>query len=289
LVEQVRTSAEAAIAHLEAAQALFRAVGDVTLEVAFTTHWAVALGETGRVGEAVALVTEAMTRAATVGDQAGHTLARLHLGCFLLEEGQALEAREHFTAVMRMGRQLGVRLLEGTAMGERGRAELALGELAEARYWLAEAVSALEGVDRWHALRFAAHRAAVEAVLGDLSAAQACFTALEEEYEVRTDPVLRELVTLLRAAADLSMVHESPEGSEGARQAHEAARKRVEALHAASAPLASSDLRGAVRFLEQRLSSTSEQGFSAQAAGEDRKPDALPAVEAAAGGPGPSA
>ncbi|MFL5349221.1 MAG: ATP-binding protein [Hyalangium sp.] len=201
LVEQVRSGPEVAMSHLQAAQELFRAVGDVALEVSFTTHWAVALGETGRVGEAVALVTEAMTRAASVGDQAGHALARLHLGGFLLEQGRASEAREHFTAVMRMGRQLGVRLLEGTAMGELGRAELALGELAEARHWLAEAVSALEGVDRWHALRFAAHRAAVEAVLGDHSAAQASFEALEEEYEVQTDPVLRELVTLLRSQA----------------------------------------------------------------------------------------
>jgi hypothetical protein len=201
----------------------------------------------------VELVTEAMTRAASVGDQAGHTLARLHLGGFLLEQGRVIESREHFTAVMRMGRQLGVRLLEGTAMGELGRAELALGELAEARHWLAEAVSALEGVDRWHALRFAAHRAAVEAVLGDLSAAQASFTALEEEYEVQTDPVLRELITLLRAAAELSMATESPEGSEAARRARDAARRRVEALEGASTAVTSSDVRGAVRFLEQRL------------------------------------
>ncbi len=202
LLEQVRTGAEAALPHLVAAQTLFRAVGDVTLEVGFTTHCAVALGETGHVGQAVALVTEAMTRAASVGDQAGHTLARLHLGCFLLRESKALESREHLTAAMHMGRQLGARLLEGTAMGELGRAELALGELAQARYWLAEAVSALEGVDRGQALRFAAHRAAVEAVLGDHQAALACFTALDEEPEVQTDPALRQLVTLLRAGAE---------------------------------------------------------------------------------------
>jgi tetratricopeptide (TPR) repeat protein len=201
LLEQVRSGAEAALPHLVAAHELFHEVGDVTHEVAFTTYRAVALGETGRLGEAVALVTEAMTRAASVGDQAGHTLARMHLGCFLLEEGRAHESREHLLAAVRMGRQLGARLLEGRAMGELGRAEQALGDLAEARHWLAEAVSALEGAARWQALRFAAHRAAVEAVLGDQQAARASFEALEEEPAVRADPSLRELVTRLRAAA----------------------------------------------------------------------------------------
>jgi predicted ATPase/class 3 adenylate cyclase len=253
LLEQVRTGAEAALPHLLAAQALFQEVGDVTFEVAFTTHCAVALGEMGCVGEAMARVTEAMTRAASVGDRAGHTLARLHLGCLLLEEGRTLESREHLVAVVRMGRQLGVRLLEGTAMGELGRAELALGELAEARHWLAEAVSSLQEVARGHALRFAAHRAAVEAVLGDLPAALSSFVALEEEPEVHASPVLRELVTLLRAAADLAVAEEAPVGSEAAQQAREAVRQRVEAVHGTPGVLASSDLRGAVRFLKQRL------------------------------------
>jgi len=254
LLEQARTGAESALPHLRSAQALFQAVGDVTSEVGFTTHCAVALGELGRVGEAVERVTEAMTRAASVGDRGGHTLARLHLGCLLLEGGRALEAREHLTAAMRMGRQLGARVLEGLAMGELGRTELALGELAEARHWLAEAVSALEEVARWHALRFAAHRAAVEAVLGDLPAALSSFDALEEEPQVRADPVLRPLVTLLRAAAELALADEAPAGGEEARQARESARRRVEAVRGVPGRLSSSDLRGALRFLEQRLS-----------------------------------
>jgi predicted ATPase/class 3 adenylate cyclase len=254
LLEQARTGAESAIPHLRAAQALFRVVGDVTFEVSFTTYCAVALGETGCVSEAVALVMGAMARAASMGDCAGHTLARLHLGCLLLEEGRALESREHLTAAVRMGRQLGARFLEAMAMGELGRAELALGELAEARHWLAEAVSSLEEVGRWHALRFAAHRAAVEAVLGDLPAALSSFEALEEEPEVRADPVLRHLVMLLRAAADLAVADEAPADSEEARQAREAARRRVEALRGTPGRVNSSDVRGAMRFLEQRLS-----------------------------------
>ncbi|WP_224249959.1 ATP-binding protein [Hyalangium gracile] len=210
LLEQVRAGAEAALPHLTAARELFRAVGDMTLEVGFSTHCAVALSEAGRMAEAVAQVTEAMTRAASVGDQAGHTLARLHLGCFLLEEGRALDAREHLLVCVRMGRQLGVRGLEGKAMGELGRAEQALGRLAEARHWLAEAVSALREVARWHALRFAAHRAEVEASLGDQETALASFVALEEEPEVRANPLLRQLVTRLRAAAEASLSGRAP-------------------------------------------------------------------------------
>ncbi len=254
LLELVRTGPAAAIPHLQAAQALFRALGDVTFEICFTTHCAVALGEAERLGEAKALVTEAMSRATSAGDLAGHTHARLHLGCFLLEEAQAIEAREHLTAAMRMGRQLGARLLEGMAMGELGRAELALGELAEARYWMAEAVSALEEGARWHALRFAAYRAAVEAILGDLPAAQASFEALEEEPQVKADPVLRQLITLLRAVGDLAMADEAPVGSEAARQAQEAARRRMEAIQGSSEPVRASSVRGVLRFLELQLS-----------------------------------
>jgi len=254
LVEQVRSGAGTAITHLRTARELFRAVGDVALEVGFTTHCAVAIGETGRLREAKALVEEAMTRAASVGDRAGHTLARLHLGCFLLEEGQAVEAREHLTAAVRMGRQLGVRLLEGTAMGELGRAELALGDLAEARHWLAEAISVLEGVARWHALRFAAHRAAVDATLGDVSAALASFTALEEAPELRKDPMLRELTTLLRAAADIALAEVDAVGGEQGRRARESARRYVEAFHSLPNKVFSSDVRGALRFLERLLS-----------------------------------
>jgi predicted ATPase/class 3 adenylate cyclase len=254
LLELVRTGPAAAIPHLHAAQALFRALGDVTFEIGFTTHCAVALGEAERSSEAKALVTEAMSRATSAGDLAGHAHARFHLGCFLLEEGQAIEAREHLTAVMRMARQLGARLLEGMAMGELGRAELALGGLAEARYWLAEAVSALEEGARWHALRFAAYRAAAEAILGDLSAAQASFEALEEEPQVQADPVLRQLITLLRAVADLAVADEAPAGSEAARQARGAARRRMEAIQGSSEPVRASSVRRVLRFLELQLS-----------------------------------
>jgi predicted ATPase/class 3 adenylate cyclase len=253
LVEQVRTGAEAAIPHLRAAQARFRAVGDVMLEVSFTTNCAVALGETGRISEAIGLVEEAMTRAASVGDRVGHAIARLNLGCFLLEEDRATEARGHLLAAMSMGRQLGVSILEGTAMGELGRAELALGGLAEARHWLAEAVSLLGGVARWQALRFAAHRAAVDALLGDLSAALSSFDALEEAPELRSDPMLRELTALLRAAVELAMAAEAPAGSEEARRAREAALRRVEAARGTDLQRTSSDVRGALHFLEQRL------------------------------------
>ncbi len=254
LVEQARCGAEAAIPHLRAAQALFRAVGDVTFEVGFLTNCAVAIGEAGRTREALALLEEAMTRAASVGDRAGHALARLNLGCFLLEEGRPLDAREHLLAAGRMGRQLGQRLLEGTALGELGRAELALGALEQAWARLSEAVSGLGRVSRTQAMRFAVHRAAVEAFLGDPAAAEASFVVLEGSPELRDDPVLRELSALLRAAVDVAQASLLPEDDPRARQARESARRRVERARSAPAEAASSDLRGALCFLSGTVS-----------------------------------
>ncbi|MBZ4418377.1 adenylate/guanylate cyclase domain-containing protein [Myxococcus sp. RHSTA-1-4] len=253
LVEQARCGAEAAIPHLRAAQALFREVGDVTFEVGFLTNCAVAIGEAGRTREALGLLEEAMTRAASEGDRAGHALARLNLGCFLLEEGRAKEAREHLLAAGRMGRQLGQRLLEGTAMGELGRAELALGAMEEAWARLSEAVSGLGRVSRAQALRFAVHRAAVEAFLGDPSAAEASFVVLEGAPEFRDDPVLRELVSLLRGAVDVADARSLPGDDPRVRQARESVWRRLERARGAPAEAASSDLRGALRFLEDAL------------------------------------
>nr|WP_240359724.1 adenylate/guanylate cyclase domain-containing protein [Pyxidicoccus trucidator] len=253
LVEQARCGAEAAIPHLRSAQALFRDVGDVTFEVGFLTNCAVAIGEAGRTREALALLEDAMTRSASVGDRVGHALARLNLGCFLLEEGRSLEAREHLLSAGRMGRQLGQRLLEGTALGELGRAELALGAMEAAWARLSEAVSGLGRVSRGQALRFAIHRAAVEAFLGDPAAAEASFVVLEGAMELRDDPVLRELGALLRAAVDVADARALPEGRERARQLREAARRRMDRARRAPAEAASSDLRGALRFLEDAL------------------------------------
>ncbi|MCY1020252.1 ATP-binding protein [Pyxidicoccus sp. MSG2] len=253
LVEQARRGAEAAIPHLRAAQALFRDVGDVTFEVGFLTNCAVAIGEAGRTREALALLEEAMTRAASVGDRAGVAVARLNLGCFLLEDGRALDAREHLLAAGRMGRQLGQRLLEGTALGELGRAEAALGSFEEAWARLSEAVSGLGRVSRGQALRFAIHRAAVEAFLGDASAAEASFVVLEGAPELREDPVLRELAALLRGAVDVADARATPEDSERVRQAREAVRRRIERARCSPAEAASSDLRGALRSLEDAL------------------------------------
>jgi tetratricopeptide (TPR) repeat protein len=261
LVEQARCGAEAAIPHLRSAQALFRDVGDVTFEVGFLTNCAVAIGEAGRTREALALLEEAMTRSASVGDRVGHALARLNLGCFLLEEGRSLEAREHLLSAGRMGRQLGQRLLEGTALGELGRAELALGAMEAAWARLSEAVSGLGRVSRGQALRFAIHRAAVEAFLGDPAAAEASFVVLEGAMELRDDPVLRELGALLRAAVDVADARALPENRERARQLREAARRRMDRARRAPAEAASSDLRGALRFLEDALGSlTPDEG-----------------------------
>lgn len=253
LVEQVRVGAEAGLPYLWAARTLFEALGDVTQGVAFTIYGAVALGELGRTTEAVDRVSEAMHRAASVGDQVGHILARVHLGGILLEGERASEARGHLTAAARMAQQLRGRGLEGMALGELGRAELALGAFEEARHWLADAVSLLDGVAQGWALRFAAHRAAVDAMLGDAEVARESFAALEAAPEFQQDPGLRKLIVLLRAAADLSVAR-NPGGSGLARQAWESSWRLLEEARKTPVTGSSSHLRGALSWLERVLS-----------------------------------
>ncbi len=253
LVEQARCGAEAAIPHLRAAQALFHGVGDVTFEVGFLTNCAVAIGEMGRTREAIGLLEEAMARSASVGDRAGHALARLNLGCCLLEEGRPQDAREHLLAAARIGRQLGQRLLEGSALGELGRAELALGEWSEAWAHLSEAVSGLGRVSRGQVLRFAVYRAVVEACVGDASAAEASFVVLEGAPELLDNPVLRELAHLLRASVDLAEARAARGDAARAQRSFDSARQRIARARSAPPEAASSDLRGAANFLEEAL------------------------------------
>ncbi|ATB50246.1 ATP-binding protein [Corallococcus macrosporus] len=253
LVEQARCGPEAAIPHLRAAQALFHGVGDVTFEVGFLSNCAVAIGELGRTREAMGLLEDAMARSASVGDRAGHALARLNLGCCLLEEGRPRDAREHLLAAARIGRQLGQRLLEGTALGELGRAELALGAWSEAWARLSEAVSGLGRVSRGQVLRFAVYRAVVEACVGDAAAAEASFVVLEGAPELRENPVLRELAALLRASVDLAEARAAGDDVARAQRAFASVRQRIARARGAPPEAASSDLRGALGFLEEAL------------------------------------
>jgi predicted ATPase/class 3 adenylate cyclase len=253
ILELGRHGAGAALPHLRTALELFRAVGDVAFEVGFLNNYAMALGESGSTAEAVALLGEAMEKASRVGDRSGHALARVNLGCFLLDTGRAAEAREHLEAARRMGRQLGMRILEGVALGELGRALVALGAVEAAHTCLAESVSLLAPVSRWHALRFTAHLTAVQAALGRLATAREGFESLEATPELREDPVLSELTSLLRASLDLAeAVRDSLESERGMR-ALESARRRVARARSAPAEAASSDLREALRVMDRSV------------------------------------
>ncbi len=109
---------------------------------------------------------------------------------------------------------------------------------------------------RWHALRFAAHRAAVEAVLGDVDAALSSFDALEEAPRgPRGSRCCARSITLLRAAADIALAEVDSAGS-GQRARRPGSRRGgyVEAFHRPAGKVFSSDVRGALRFLERMLS-----------------------------------
>ena len=253
IVELVRSGAGAAVPHLRAALELFRAVGDAPFEVTFLINTALAIGEAGGTEEAVGLLEEAMVRAMAVGHRAGHVFARLNLGCFLLDAERTQEAREHLEAVVGMGRQLGMRLVEGCARGELGRAALAAGAVEAAEAHLSEAIALLNRVSRWNMLRFFAHLAAVQAMRGELPEARKGFAALESEPELRDDPILRELASLLRASLALARARVAPPGSEEAERWLREARARLERARGAPPAAASSDLRGWLRLLDRWL------------------------------------
>jgi tetratricopeptide (TPR) repeat protein len=250
LVEQVRHGPQAAIPHLRASLALFHEVGDVTFEVGFLTNCAVAIGEAGDGGEAVMLLGEALGRALSVEDRAGQALARLNLGCYLMDAGGIADACEHLESAVRLSRLLGQRLLEGTALGELGRASLARGDWKQARGALTEAIAILGRASRWQSLRFIAHRAALDAACGDLKAAREGFGLLDASPELREDPALLQLVDLLRAALDLAEADAAPARSAEGEEARDRARRRIEAARNAPRETSSSDIRGALRFLE---------------------------------------
>jgi tetratricopeptide (TPR) repeat protein len=183
----------------------------------------------------------------------GHAIARLNLGCYLLEEDQPLEAREHLEATVRMGQQFGMLILEGCARGELGRAHMAMGALEKARGCLSEAVSLLGQAARWHALRFSAHLAAVQATEGRISEAQAGFAELMAVPELAQDKVLHTLIILLQVALDLAAARAAPPASPEAQQALERARQRLEWARTVPAEAMSSDLRAALRFFDRAL------------------------------------
>ncbi|MFL5343789.1 MAG: ATP-binding protein [Hyalangium sp.] len=252
LVELSRSGASAAVPHLRAALDVFRGLGDSTFELVFLINYAFAIGELGRTREAVALLEEALNKSTQVGNRFGHAIAQVNIGCLLLEENRAAEAAGHLEAAVPIGRQLGSRVLEACARGELGRAYLGLGVPEKAQLHLREAVASLAEVSRRHMLRFSAHLAAVHAVLGQTRAAQEDFLSLEATSEVREDPVLRELVSLLRATVDLAAARAEPP-SEPIEQGVAAARQRLERARRAPSAAASSDLRASLRWLEQWL------------------------------------
>jgi predicted ATPase/class 3 adenylate cyclase len=253
LIEQQRSGAVAAIPHLRTAMNLFREVKDRMLELAFLTNCALAIGEAGGNAEAVALLQEAADKSTGAGYRAGHAVARLNIGCFLMEEDRAEEASWHLEEAVLIGRQLGMRLVEGVALGELGRASFVAGAPQVARAHLTQAISLLAQVSRWHVLRFSAHAAGVHAVLGELGVARERLTAVESTAELQEDPVLRELTSLQAAWLYLAEARAAPPGSEEARQALEAVEQRLERARHAPAAAASSDLRGALRLLERNL------------------------------------
>ncbi|MCP3143551.1 hypothetical protein [Pyxidicoccus xibeiensis] len=241
------------VEHLGPALELFLAVEDTTCESCLLVNGALASGEAGDLDKALALLDEAMAKSTREGNRKTHALARLNLGCFLLERGEAARACEHLEAVARTGRQLGMRLLEGVALGEQGRALLVRGRPELAQFVLMEAIGMLERVSRWHTLRFSAHLAAAQAALGNVLAAREGLAALESSAELRADPSLRGLTSMLRASVEAAVARTGVPGSREAEVALEAARRRLARARSALPAEASSDLRVSLRLLEQTV------------------------------------
>jgi predicted ATPase/class 3 adenylate cyclase len=253
LVELILSGATAAVPHLRAALELFRELGDRAFEEVFSINYAFAIGELGQRQEAITLLEEALPQGAHAIDRPSHATARLNIGCLLLEENRAAEAVGHLEAAIRISQRLGSRMLEAGARGDLGRAYLWLGAPERAEAHLREAITTMSEVSRWHMLRFSAHLAAVQAALGQISEATESFRALEAAPDLRDDPVLSELVSLLRATVDLAMVRMGDPTAPKS-QLVAAARRRVLRARRAPPAAASSDLRSSLRLLEQWLS-----------------------------------
>jgi predicted ATPase/class 3 adenylate cyclase len=252
ITEQVRSGPAAALPHLHEALDLFRAVGDRTFELLFLNNLAFAIGESGGTAEAVGFLEEVQAKALGMGNRSGLAFCRLNLGCFLLDADRPSEACEHLEAALELGRQLGMRVLEGAARGELGRAFIVSGALELAESHLVSAISTLSRVSRWHTLRFSLHLAAVQALRGTLPEARKGFEALSAAPELGTDPVLRELAGLLAATVELAEARAAPDG-EQAERSRERALQRLERARHVPQEGASSDLRGWLRLLEPEL------------------------------------
>jgi predicted ATPase/class 3 adenylate cyclase len=253
LVELILSGATAAVPHLREALELFRELGDAAFEEVFFINYAFAIGELGQRQEAIALLEEALPKATHAGDRPSHASARVNIGCLLLEENRAAEAVAHLEAAVRISRRLGSRFLEACARGDLGRAYLWLGSLEQAQTHLREAITTMSEVSRWHMLRFSAHLAAVRAALGQIPESSESFRELEAAPDLRDDPVLSELVSLLRATVDLAAAR-TDDPAIPTNQLVAAARRRLLRARRAPPAAASSDLRSSIRLLEQWLS-----------------------------------
>ncbi|HYI00251.1 ATP-binding protein [Hyalangium sp.] len=253
ITEQVRSGPGAALPYLHEALELFRAVGDRTFEVLFLNNLANAIGESGRTAEAVGFLEEAFAKALGASSRSGVAVSRLNLGCFLLDADRPAEACEHLEAAAELGRQLGMRFVEGGAVGELGRAFIISGALEVAESHLMIATSTLAHVSRWHELRFSLHLAAVQALRGALLEARKGFAALSAAAEIRNDPVLRALEALLAATVKLAEARAASPGSPEAARGWEEVRRQLEQARSVPAEAASSDLRGWLRLLEPEL------------------------------------
>jgi hypothetical protein len=201
----------------------------------------------------VGFLEEALAKALGAGSRSGQAFARLNLGCCLMDADRPSEACEHLETVVELARQLGMRIVEGCARGELGRAFLGSGALEVAESHLMSATSILAQVSRWHALRFSLHLAAVQASRGAVLEARRGFSALGSAPEIKNDPVLRELAALLAATLHLVEARAAAPGSPEAERSKAEVLRRLE--HAQNVPQegASSDLRGWLRLLEPKL------------------------------------
>ena len=146
-----------------------------------------------------------------------------------------------------------MRLVEGCARGELGRACVVEGAWEKAEAHLKNATSILAQVSRWQALRFSLHLAAVKALRGELAEARRSFATLEAAAEIQNDAVLRELAALLYAAVELAEVRAAAPGSAESGQGRATVQRRLERAKGGPMEGASSDLRGWLRLLGRDL------------------------------------
>jgi predicted ATPase len=250
----------AAEKHYERALAIFRELGE-TYALAQTLHLlGSACVEQGRHAEGRAHLERASALSSEIGDRVTHGYTLNYLACSYMDEGKLGEAELGFARARDELRATGVKRLEGVTECYAGVVHLRLGRRDVAQEVLEHAAAILVDVadNIWGALALG-FLAAAQASLDRVDAAE---TSLVLARAMQTSPAIHAAVDALEGVVDLARARRATgKAAKAFRQSAER-RKQIDSKLVAS----SSDVRNALRVLEQALAEGTKEPGSIEVA-----------------------